>query len=180
MNINAPLFCSKCLKKDPDTDTDRLICNVCHFADHKKCYSEEKNQGDFMCQACIKNYALHIHQQRQMDALTLPYDDPLADKDGEWKYTGRGRNARMSFLRATKEHPTFTPKIIHFYLMDKVCSVKTETPHDTVRDLKNAFIYHIEDPCRINDISIKGPDGTELDNNVLLTNVIQESDLYII
>jgi hypothetical protein len=162
------------LKKDPDTDNERLICNVCYFADHKKCYNEEKNQGDFMCQACIKNYALHIHQQRQIDALTLPYDDLSADdKDVEWKYKGRGPNARMGFSCAKKERPTFTPKIMTVHVMNKVCTVKTETPHDTVRDLKNAFIFYIDDPCRVNEISVKGSDGIELDNSVLLTNIIE-------
>jgi hypothetical protein len=171
------LFCSKCSKKDPDTDTDRLICNICNFADHKKCYNDEKHQVDFICQACIKNYALQIIQQRQIDALTLPYADLSADdKDVEWKYTGRGRNARMSFSCATKERPTFTPKIMLVQIMNEVCKVKTETPHDTVRDLKNAFIFYIEDPCRVNDISVKGPDGIELDNSVLLTDVIEGSD----
>ena len=181
MNINAPLFCSKCLKKDPDTDTDRLICNVCHFADHKKCYNEEKNQFEFMCQACIKNYALHIHQQRQIDALKLPYDDPLADdKDFEWKYNGRGPNARMGFSRTTKKRTMstmFTPKIMSVQIMNEVFRVQTETPYDTVRDLKNAFINHFDDVSFVNKMLVKGSDGNAVRDNVLLTNIIDGSEM---
>jgi len=99
-----------------------------------------------MCQACIKNYALHIHQQRQIDVLTLPYDDLLVDdKNFEWKYNGRGPNARMGFYCAKKKRPMFTPKIMTVQIIDKVYRVQTETPYDTVRDLKNAFIYHFDD-----------------------------------
>jgi len=176
----APLFCSKCLKKDPDTDKDLLICNVCHFADHKKCYNEEKNQGDFMCQACIKNYALHIHQQRQIDALTLPYDDLLVDdKDFEWKYNGRGPNARMGFYCAKKKRPMFTPKIMTVQIIDKVYRVQTETPYDTVRDLKNAFIYHFDDVSFVNKMLVKGQDGNPMRDSVLLTNIIDGSECVI-
>jgi hypothetical protein len=177
MNINAPLFCSKCKKKDPDTDKDRLICNVCHFADHKKCYNEEKDQCDFMCQACIKNYALHIHQQRQIDALTLPYDDLLADdKDFEWKYKGRGPNARMGFSYAKKERAMFTPKIMTFQIMNEVFRVQTETPYDTVRDLKNAVIHHFDDTCLVNKMLVRGQDGNAMKDSVLLTNIIDGSE----
>lgn len=178
MNINALLFCSKCLKKDPDTDYDRLICKVCHFADHRNCYNDEKNQFDFMCQACIKNHAANVLQQRQIDAFTLPYDDPLSDdKDFEWKYNGRGRNARMGFSRTKKERPMstmFTPKIMTVQIMEEVFRVQTETPYDTVRDLKNAFIYHFDDA---NKMLVRGSDGNAVRDNVLLTDIIDGSEM---
>jgi len=180
MNINAPLFCSKCSKKDPDTDNDRLICNVCYYADHKKCYSEEKNQADFMCQACIKNYALYIHQKRQIDALTLPCDDlSVDDKDVEWKYKGHGGNARMTFSCAKKERVMFTPKIMSVQIMDEVYRVQTETPYDTVRDLKNAFVYHFDDVFFVTKMLVKGRDGNLLKDSVLLTNVVDGSEFSV-
>jgi hypothetical protein len=122
---------------------------------------------------------MNVLQQRQIDNSALLYNDPLDDdKDFEWKYNGRGRNARMGFSRTKKKQQSimFTPKIMSVQIMEEVYRVQTETPYDTVGDLKNAFIYHFDDVSFVNKMLVRGSDGNVVSDSVLLTNVIDGKD----